>query len=57
MDILVLIAALGGVGVGWRLCAELRRIRETLEGIAFTHTKNSLSNTATVVHIPEGLNT
>jgi hypothetical protein len=37
MDILVLLAALGGVGVGWRLCAELRRIRETLDGIAFTH--------------------
>ena len=39
MDVLVLLAALGGVGVGWRVCAELYRIRIALEEIVIISVK------------------
>lgn len=35
MDVLILFGAVVGLFFGWRLCAELRRIREALETIAF----------------------
>jgi len=39
MDILVLFAVLGAVIASWRICAELRRIREATEAtyIILTH--------------------
>lgn len=38
LDNLVIFTVLAGVCVAWRLCAELRRIREAVESIAMSQT-------------------